>query len=354
MRKMILFLVVFAFMAFGIQSLQAADCVEVDVELTPEVVAGETIEAYFELTNCGDEAAVVTLAISLELFNGQTIELPGIPVDMGAGETIARDFSFIAPPPFAGYTFGLCVTATSGDAESSDCASTTILEGSGLYGSTKDDFGLNLSLNSTDCLEMEFELSDTVTTTPGDFFAEGYFELTNCGDEATTAWIELSIENLDVGPFSAPVNLGAGETITRELYFPVPPAVPEGDYTICVTATAGEAMATSCETIHVISGMIGESSGNGDVSISNYPNPFNPETNIAFTLPTQTAVSIKVFNMLGQHVETLIDNESLSAGKHTVSWDGTDSSGDQVSSGIYFYRLETDNTVLSRQMILVK
>ncbi|MBD3217574.1 MAG: T9SS type A sorting domain-containing protein [candidate division Zixibacteria bacterium] len=354
MRKLILFLTVLTFAVFGAQNLFAAECVEVEVELTPEVVAGETIEGYFELTNCGDDAAVITLALTIELFNGQTIELPGFPVEMGAGETIARDFSFIAPPPFAGNTFGLCITATSGDAEASDCASTTILEGS-LASGEKDNFGIDLSMNTDDCVETEFELSDTVTTTPGDFFAEGYFELTNCGDEAATVWLELSIENLDVGPINVPVELGAGETVTRELYFPVPPAVPEGDYTICITATAGEAMSTSCETIHVIAWTPPEESENdGDLSINNYPNPFNPATNIAFTLPAETTVSLKVYNMLGQHVETLVNEEALSAGKHQVSWDGTNLSGNQVSSGVYFYRLETENTVISKQMILVK
>jgi hypothetical protein len=354
MKKLILTLTVLAFAFFGAQSLMAADCVEVDIELTPEVVAGATIEGYFELTNCGDDAAVITLALTLQLFTDQTIELPGFPVEMAAGETIARDFSFIAPQPFAGYTFGLCVTATSGDAEASDCASTTIIEGSGVASGGKDDFGINLSMNLSDCVETEFELSDTVTTTPGDFFAEGYFELTNCGDEAATVWLELSIENLDVGPFSAPVELGAGETITRELYFPVPPAVPEGDYTICVTATSGEAMSTSCETIHIISGMPLESQTDGDISVNNYPNPFNPATNIAFTLPSETTVSLKVYNMLGQHVETLVNEEPLSAGKHQISWDGTDFDGNQVASGVYFYRLETENNVISKQMIMVK
>lgn len=85
----------------------------------------------------------------------------------------------------------------------------------------------------------------------------------------------------------------------------------------------------------------------------NYPNPFNPTTEIAFDVPRQTNVRIRIFNVLGQRVIDLVD-EVLGAGRYTTSWDGTSSSGSSVSSGVYFYRLETDSYVDTKKMMLLK
>ena len=85
----------------------------------------------------------------------------------------------------------------------------------------------------------------------------------------------------------------------------------------------------------------------------NYPNPFNPETVIEFSLPGRCSVSLIVYNLLGRQVKKLVEGE-LSAGNHTISWDGTDNSGSEVSTGIYLYRLQTTDYVESRKMILMK
>jgi len=85
----------------------------------------------------------------------------------------------------------------------------------------------------------------------------------------------------------------------------------------------------------------------------NYPNPFNPETNIEFSLPQAARMKLTVFNVLGQSVNDLVDGE-LPRGVHTVVWDGTDNNGRAVSSGVYFYRLETDTQQMTRKMMLLK
>jgi hypothetical protein len=85
----------------------------------------------------------------------------------------------------------------------------------------------------------------------------------------------------------------------------------------------------------------------------NYPNPFNPNTNIEYSIPTRSHVKIEIVNLLGQKVRTLID-ESKPAGEHQVIWDGNDSNGQSVSSGIYFYRLRAGDSVESKKMILLK
>jgi hypothetical protein len=78
----------------------------------------------------------------------------------------------------------------------------------------------------------------------------------------------------------------------------------------------------------------------------NYPNPFNPSTTIEFNLPTRSHVSIEIFNILGQRVRRLVD-ETRSAGSYRIAWDGTDGSGEAVSTGVYYI-------VASRKMLLLK
>jgi len=85
----------------------------------------------------------------------------------------------------------------------------------------------------------------------------------------------------------------------------------------------------------------------------NYPNPFNPATTIRFSLPTAEAVTLEVFNLLGQKVKELRSGE-LSAGTYTVRWDATNEAGQDVASGVYFYRLSTDSFTQSKKMILLR
>ena len=86
---------------------------------------------------------------------------------------------------------------------------------------------------------------------------------------------------------------------------------------------------------------------------NNYPNPFNPTTNISFDLSARSHVSLKIYNLLGQEVRTLV-NETKGLGNHSVVWDGTDNFGQNVSSGIYVYELRAGNTQEVKKMILLK
>jgi hypothetical protein len=85
----------------------------------------------------------------------------------------------------------------------------------------------------------------------------------------------------------------------------------------------------------------------------NYPNPFNPTTTIGLDLPVASHVKLTVYNVLGQQVNTLIDEE-LVAGSHTVEWDGTTDSGDAAATGVYFYRIDAGDFVETRKMMLLK
>ena len=91
----------------------------------------------------------------------------------------------------------------------------------------------------------------------------------------------------------------------------------------------------------------------------NFPNPFNPATVIEYALPKASEVEVQIYNVLGQKVRNLVD-EHQEPGYKTIRWDGTDDSGSEVSSGIYFYRIVahtvhgSEDFVESRKMTLLK
>ena len=80
----------------------------------------------------------------------------------------------------------------------------------------------------------------------------------------------------------------------------------------------------------------------------NYPNPFNPRTDITYIIPEQTHVKLTVFDLLGRVVTDLVDEEKP-AGEYNVEWDASG-----LSSGIYFYRLRSDDFVKTKKMVLLK
>ena len=85
----------------------------------------------------------------------------------------------------------------------------------------------------------------------------------------------------------------------------------------------------------------------------NYPNPFNAGTRIAYALPRNSHVKLSIFNLLGRTILELLD-EPQTAGDHTINWDGRDADGIEVATGVYFYRLEAGQHILTRRMIFVR
>ena len=80
----------------------------------------------------------------------------------------------------------------------------------------------------------------------------------------------------------------------------------------------------------------------------NYPNPFNAQTEIEYSLPRESHVRIEIYNLLGQNVETLVD-DTRQAGYHQVVWDATN-----VPTGVYFYRIAAGDFTQTRKMLLMK
>jgi hypothetical protein len=85
----------------------------------------------------------------------------------------------------------------------------------------------------------------------------------------------------------------------------------------------------------------------------NYPNPFNPETNIAYTIDGGGRVLLEIYDILGRHVRTLVD-EYQSDPNGRIAWDATDKFGHTAPSGLYLYRLSIDGDSQTRRMVLLR
>lgn len=85
----------------------------------------------------------------------------------------------------------------------------------------------------------------------------------------------------------------------------------------------------------------------------NYPNPFNNKTTIDYNLPVDTQVQLKIYNILGQKVKTLVNTFQI-AGEREITWNGTDDEGHLLSTGIYIYRIKLRNLLISKKMIYIK
>ena len=86
----------------------------------------------------------------------------------------------------------------------------------------------------------------------------------------------------------------------------------------------------------------------------NFPNPFNPETQIRFSLGGQENVKLVIYNIMGRQVRTLVNGDSFNSGFHVLNWDGTDNAGQKVASGMYIYRIKAGDFIADKKMLLVK
>ncbi len=85
----------------------------------------------------------------------------------------------------------------------------------------------------------------------------------------------------------------------------------------------------------------------------NFPNPFNPTTEISYTIPRNGHVTLAIYNAMGQKIATLVDGQQT-AGRYRAEWNGMDDNGNRMSSGIYFYRLQADGVSKTMKMVMMK
>lgn len=90
------------------------------------------------------------------------------------------------------------------------------------------------------------------------------------------------------------------------------------------------------------------------LSVSNYPNPFNPSTTVSYTVPSRGKVSVAICDARGARIATLVDNEDRAAGAYRAVWDGRDERGVVAASGVYFARIEHTSGTRSKRMVLLK
>lgn len=145
---------------------------------------------------------------------------------------------------------------------------------------------------------------------------------------------------VSAGPFV----LGPGEMV--RVRFALAYGVDQQDFLLNVRALGGDAATTAVDDP-------GTPAPAAPSLAQNHPNPFNPATAIAFSAPRAGHVSLVVYDMAGRVVRTLVDGD-LPAGPHTVTWRGRTDAGAVASSGLYFYKLRTAETVLTRKMTLLK
>ncbi|MBN2830240.1 MAG: T9SS type A sorting domain-containing protein [Candidatus Cloacimonetes bacterium] len=168
------------------------------------------------------------------------------------------------------------------------------------------------------------------------------------GDPAFPEYYYLAGDDTTIGPSPA---IDAG--IMDIALFPPNYEFPLYDLTGVENRIYGNSIDIGCYEFPGFTGIEEETPNYPQFSLCNYPNPFNPTTTISFELPTKSKVTLSVFNIRGQRICTLID-EQKAKGKHCVIWTGQDDMGNNVPSGVYFYRMETPNRSLTNKMILLK
>jgi hypothetical protein len=86
----------------------------------------------------------------------------------------------------------------------------------------------------------------------------------------------------------------------------------------------------------------------------NYPNPFNPETTISYDLSAESVVTLTIYDISGQVIRSVVNNQAMSAGQYKSVWDGRDERGVKVASGVYFYQLQTEKFIAKKKMTLLQ
>ena len=178
-------------------------------------------------------------------------------------------------------------------------------------------------------------------------------ELSNIGGEILNYSITLSNspEWLDADPVSGSINAGEMDEIT--LSFDTN-GLESGQYTCSMVIENGIGGQTVVPvTLTVNTTGVNDNLPTVTELTGNYPNPFNPITNIKFSLKTESQVSLMIYNVRGQRVKALIQDE-MPAGYHSVIWNGTDDSGKNVSSGVYFSKFDSDDRNIGGRYTSVK
>lgn len=161
-------------------------------------------------------------------------------------------------------------------------------------------------------------------------------ELSNIGGMSLSYTLNESAEWLTLDPLSGTIEGGDTDEIT--LSFDTN-GMAAGDYTCNITINDDREVTTVPVNL-TVTAVNNDGNLPGNVpALNNYPNPFNPCTTISFELPHNSRIELSIKNIKGQKIRTLVRGEKI-AGKHQILWNGTDTLGNQVSSGVYFVYMD--------------
>ena len=180
-------------------------------------------------------------------------------------------------------------------------------------------------------------------------------------------WVELTWPTGEVEEILSVESFGLepGQEFSERNRFVVAADYPAGTYTLTLYWDDGQYLLYTTATFDKLPGrsqpLVNNSSRTTRLEAlpktmmleQNYPNPFNPSTTIRYAVPEAGEISLKIYNLNGQLVKTLVSGV-VTAGNHQVVWDGTDSSGSQVASGAYLYKLEAGDFVQTRKTVLLQ
>lgn len=147
---------------------------------------------------------------------------------------------------------------------------------------------------------------------------------------SATVDVTLDATDLVAGVYNANIVVGSNDPLNPEVTVPVTLGVDQR-----ITGIGDDMVPTKFELY------------------PNRPNPFNPTTTIGYTVPVQGKVSLKIYDVSGRYVTTLVD-DARGVGRYSATWNGVNSTGDPVGSGVYFYRLNVGNEMLTKKMVLLK
>jgi len=179
------------------------------------------------------------------------------------------------------------------------------------------------------------------------------FEAVSLGTNISLSW-EAIDSSRDFFDYNIYKNSELLDSTTQLFYFDQ--NVPTGTYSYYVTASYSGGWESEPSTIVEIehTDVNGIQIPLANLLKGNYPNPFNPETTVYFSVEaTSSLVNIEVYNLKGQKIKTLV-SEQLSSGSHSAVWNGKDDLGKSVASAVYLYKMRTGNYTSTKKMILMK
>ncbi|HER43603.1 MAG TPA: T9SS type A sorting domain-containing protein [Candidatus Eisenbacteria bacterium] len=177
------------------------------------------------------------------------------------------------------------------------------------------------------------------------------------GNAEVAGWSGIvTMVNPPVQPVS-PADLPPGGSGSALFTFDVDASAAAGDLgyiDIWLTTLTGDSALVEVElAAGAVTGAVTDFTPRVAVLYQNYPNPFNPSTSIEFSLPARERVSLKVFDVSGRLVRTLVDGP-LPDGNHRYAWDGRNERGAAVASGVYFYVLRSESIRQARKAVLLR